>query len=486
MRPASAGIWLVSIVTFLHLILAFHTELGVDEAHYALYGLHPDWSYFDHPPMVGWLQILPMALIPTDWGARLVPIALFVVLNFLLYRVPEKLFSADGNSRQDAQWIGFWSLILLNSSTLFSLMGFGLLPDLPLMVFTLLLVLVVHSMLQHPSGDIPLRLWVFLGILVGLAALAKYTAVTLVASLMLVMLAAGRWDWLKAKGLWLAVAIALLLITPILYWNGIHDWASFQYQIEHGAGKNQWLLKNFIRSQAIQLVSYTPLIYFIGYWMLMKPDNYRQQSSRLLILFALPVILLFAWGSGFEESLPHWLSLAWLLLIPLIAKTLWQRRRISWIKYSAAGLLMLFTALNISLQSLLYSFWYPFQDNENPFKTEYGWPQAMQKAQQLQKQHGEERIFVGNWSYASRSAWYLKPQAIFIANSKQTQFPFWFPQAPQGATGLLVQPAYDKEMPVGNQPYQFASCHRIDQLSLREHDRLVVNYDYYRCEGFHY
>ncbi|MBF6058424.1 MULTISPECIES: glycosyltransferase family 39 protein [Thiomicrorhabdus] len=485
MRPASAGIWLVSIVTFLHLILAFHTELGVDEAHYALYGLHPDWSYFDHPSLVGWLQILPMALVPTDWGARLVPILLFAIVNYLLYHLVQQLFD-ERNAKEDVEWIAFWSLALLNSSTLFSLMGFGLLPDLPLMIFALLLISVVHQLLQFSIGQTPLRLWVYLGILVGLAALSKYTAITLVASLILVVLFSKRWDWLKDKGLWLSILIALIFITPVLYWNWLHDWASFQYQIDHGTGKTHWLWENFARSQAIQLVSYTPLIYFIGWWMLVKPDNYRNPSSRLLVLFALPVTVLFAWGSGFEESLPHWLSLSWLLMTPLVAGTLWHNRHIRWIKYSAAGLLIIFTVLNVSLQSLLYTFWYPFEDNKNPLKTEFGWPQALQKAQQLTEQTGEERIFVGNWSYASRSAWYLRPQPIFIANKKQTQFPYWFPQAPQGSSGLLVQPSYDKEMPIGTQAYRFESCQKIDRLPLYENGRLVVSYDYYRCQGFHY
>lgn len=30
--------------------------LSVDEAHYAIYGMRLDWSYFDHPPLVGWIH----------------------------------------------------------------------------------------------------------------------------------------------------------------------------------------------------------------------------------------------------------------------------------------------------------------------------------------------------------------------------------------------------------------------------------------------
>jgi len=67
--PLKASILLVGFMTLLHLFLAFNVELGGDEAHYALYGLMPDWSYFDHPPLIGWLQIIPMWLAPYDWSA---------------------------------------------------------------------------------------------------------------------------------------------------------------------------------------------------------------------------------------------------------------------------------------------------------------------------------------------------------------------------------------------------------------------------------
>ena len=41
--------------------LAWYVELGNDEVYYWTYALYPDWSHFDHPPMVGffiWLTTL--------------------------------------------------------------------------------------------------------------------------------------------------------------------------------------------------------------------------------------------------------------------------------------------------------------------------------------------------------------------------------------------------------------------------------------------
>jgi len=54
--PFAWSLLLVFLGTAIHLVMGFSTELSVDEAHYALYANHLAWSYFDHPPLVGWIQ----------------------------------------------------------------------------------------------------------------------------------------------------------------------------------------------------------------------------------------------------------------------------------------------------------------------------------------------------------------------------------------------------------------------------------------------
>ena len=70
--PAAARS-LVAAGVLLHLLLAASVGLSPDEAHYALYGLHPDWSYYDHPPLVGWLQWVFVRAGGSDLAMRVVP-----------------------------------------------------------------------------------------------------------------------------------------------------------------------------------------------------------------------------------------------------------------------------------------------------------------------------------------------------------------------------------------------------------------------------
>ncbi|MCF6345195.1 MAG: glycosyltransferase family 39 protein [Thiomicrorhabdus sp.] len=488
-----ASIFLVSLMSLLHLFLAFHVELGGDEAHYALYGLMPDWSYFDHPPMVGWLQILPMWLAPYDWSARIVPIALYALLNYVLYQLTIELFCKQSSNsnwqhRQPAHdtnhWLGFWTLAVLNSCLILVLMGMAMLPDNLLMVVTLALILTVIKLLETNA----FKYWIILGVLVGLAALSKYTAVTLVVSLLLVMLVEKRWIWLAQKGLWLAILIAILMITPVLYWNAQNDWASFLYQIDHGTGSAVWELDSLVRTQLVQLASYTPVIFILGWWMMLKPAHYRDARTRLLLLFALPITALFAWGSGFEESLPHWVSLSWLLLIPIIVHWAWQLRDKKWLKPLAYFHFILAGSLVLLAHSLLYKPWIPFDDHKNPIQGDYGWPQAAKTALELQKNLTDDPktlpLFVSNWSVTSHLAWYARPQPVFITSKKQTQYAFWFGLPHAGTNGLLVVPHYEKTPPKTQKPAHFERCERLKEEPLSVNGAIVVTYYYYHCFNF--
>ncbi|WP_029408074.1 glycosyltransferase family 39 protein [Thiomicrorhabdus sp. Milos-T2] len=484
----SASFLLVGFMTLLHLFLAFNVELGGDEAHYALYGLMPDWSYFDHPPMIGWLQIIPMWLAPYDWSARLVPIVLYAILNYLLYQITVQLFPAQTNNQAWSNaWKGFASLVVLNTSLILSLMGMAMLPDNPLMVAVLALVLVTHKLLQTNQ----LKYWILLGLFVGLAALSKYTAVTVIASLLLVLLIEKKWSWLTSKGLWIAIIIALILITPILYWNAIHEWASFIYQIDHGTKSSEWRLSRLLQTQAIQLVAYTPFLFIMGWWMMLKPANYQQQNSRLLLLFSLPITLLFAWGSGYEKSLPHWVSLAWVLLIPIMVNYLWQVRHKTWVKVITAIHIIIFGIGVLILHSLLFKPWIDFPDHKNPLQGDYGWPQAAKTAIELQNEHIDDSkdlpLFVSNWSYASHLTWYSRPQPVYITSGKQTQFEFWFGKPKAGMNGILVAPHYETNPPVTDRLNHFTSCKLLktqDIKSSESSDAIIVTYYYYLCHNF--
>ena len=77
--------WLC-LAVLIHLLIGFSIELSVDEAHYVLYAKHLAWSYFDHPPLVGWAQWPLVQLTSTAGIIRLLPECLWAVSLVLVYQ----------------------------------------------------------------------------------------------------------------------------------------------------------------------------------------------------------------------------------------------------------------------------------------------------------------------------------------------------------------------------------------------------------------
>ena len=321
LTPWQATLWLVAAATFLRVVLGASVGLSTDEAHYALYGYHLDWSYFDHPSMIGWLQALALQFGSSDLAMRSIPILLFAATSLLLYRVTLTLFP------HESRWLGLVAVALLQSGLMFQLIGMSMLPDTPLLLLGLLTLLALHGVVTQGRT----RDWLLLGLWLGLAGISKYTAVTLVLSVLLALGFSRQWRQLRTPGPWLAMGLAGVLILPVLYWNARHEWISFLFQLHHGTAGASWKLYRVVVSQLAQLIVYGPAIYLFGLIALVASlRDWRDSGVQLCLALALPVLLLFGWNAGYEMTLPHWTSLGWLAVLPLLARWLlrrWQQAR---------------------------------------------------------------------------------------------------------------------------------------------------------------
>jgi 4-amino-4-deoxy-L-arabinose transferase-like glycosyltransferase len=218
--PASAGraaLLLVAFSSLLHLLAAGGgAGLSGDEAHYALYGYHLDWSYFDHPPLVGWLQALVLPFSSGEFALRLWPVLLGALASLALFRLTRELYPAA------SPWTAFVAVALLHSALAFQVLSLAMLPDTPLLPLGIAAALVLWRVLERGAACD----WLWLGLLLGLAGLAKYTAVTLALSAVLLLALGGQWAQLRRPWPWLAVGLALLLITP---WDRIEHVARHHY-----------------------------------------------------------------------------------------------------------------------------------------------------------------------------------------------------------------------------------------------------------------
>ncbi len=268
MRHQSPSSWAaigICIAAVVHFALGFSIEFSVDEAHYALYAKHLAWSYFDHPPLVGWIQWPLVALTSSEGIIRTIPELLWVLSAFLAYQVTLEIHRLiQGRNAgyltttlPSANLCGLMAVLTIIAAPLPHVLAIGLLPDTLLTPLSLGLMLMALRWTRKDRFTI--ADWLITGLLLGLAGLSKYTAAFTAFAVLLVFLASPKKAWITKTGFWMAAVIALIVISPVLYWNWINDWISFKYQIAHGSG-GAWAWRRVGAFIGIQIACFGPLL----------------------------------------------------------------------------------------------------------------------------------------------------------------------------------------------------------------------------------
>jgi 4-amino-4-deoxy-L-arabinose transferase-like glycosyltransferase len=485
---------LLALGLLIHFGFGYLLTLSVDEAHYVMYAAIPAWSYFDHPPLVGWIQWPLVALNAPDSIIRLIPQLFWLIacllaraLAFNLYdRQQERLLQAGVNREA----VGLWAIGLVLLAPVMHVLAVGLLPDSLLMVLILLLMQVT---LRLTSTDPPSRdlahdhawsRWLTLGLLLGLAGLSKYTAVLPALAVIVALLVGRGWRLLLSPGPWLALMVALLLISPVLVWNAQHEWVSFVYQLKHGSG-GAWHARRLVAFAGIQLVAYGPLLAFGTYLATREIIQTKQWRLAPLLLFFFIPFLVTGLMSGGGGSLPHWTAPAWLAITPFAALALAQRwasgRRallLAFMRAQAVICLVAFAALFfVGIPGLPAD--HPLV-RKNPLADLWGWDEAGLKARELARTHHLSSLSVRNWTLGSRLAWYARPLPVHVLDTRFDQFDLWFGPIPPGTNSLFVnwsQVMFDLPTKVG----EFKECRLIDTFEAKRFGREVSRFDYYHC-----
>ncbi len=310
-RPVT---WLVASIAVLaasNLLVSWHLGLGDGEALYYCYGLHPSLSYLDHPPLVGWLSFLAIWIGGSDvLAVRVVAIVMTALSLVFTYRLTEDLFGDRAAG---------WSALLLASAPVFSVGMVAVTPDAPLAVLWPLFTWQLHVALTD-KGDVP---WsrigrpILLGLILGLAFLAKYTGVCLAVTAVIAVSWRTNRAWLKRPGLWLGALVAMAVASPVIIWNIDHEWAGLYHRLvwtQEDAGLS---LRNVGALIGGQLLYIGPLTLPVLVWAAVHLWKNRHDHPQSLVLLAasLPALcvtyLLVLWSSVAE---PHWPAAGYLPL----------------------------------------------------------------------------------------------------------------------------------------------------------------------------
>jgi len=477
----------IFLAMVIHLVFGFILGFSVDEAHYALYGLYLDWSYFDHPPLVGWVQSLPVHLGWSDGFIRLIPELLWLLGLLISLENAKFLVARYQSSLQylNIKSVVWWTAIIIIAGPLFHVLAVGLLPDTLLLFLVPCMMFLTLQISQSLYDRYPTDFgwWIALGFVLGFAGLSKYTALFFALAIPICLI-----HWHGAKifarpGLWLCLLIASILISPIIYWNHEHNWISFTYQFGHGIG-GSWKLSRVFIFLLNQFACYGLLILMGIVW------TYRRHMaspSILLNFFFIPFII-FTYFSGGGSSLPHWTAPAWIVLAPMAGIGLaqaWEAGRRFWISL----ILFMQTAICILGFTLLFFGGIPGMSmndslgQKNPIADLYGWNNAGQKIKALSIEYKVKAIAVQNWTLASRLAWYAKPLPTYVLDQRIDQFDLWSGPLTIGSDVILLNwsnMAFDP--PVSETAFE--SCEMIDSLNVPRLGRHISKFDFLLCKNW--
>jgi hypothetical protein len=399
---------LLGVSLVLRLGWAAGMELCNDEAYHYLFTVHPDWSYFDHPPMTMWFEWLGIHLC----GGWVHPLSLR--LGFVLLTASSTWLVAMLTARRLGAWAGFYAALLLNLTLYYAGAGNFALPDPPLLFFSLLtIVALTRALFDEPERTLP---WLWVGVAFAMTLLSKYHAVFLpIGVFTYIVLTPGQRHLLTRPGPYLALAIGSLGFTPVLIWNAQHDWLSFAFQSSRAVGVD-------LRLDGLLTTLIGPIVYLFPWnWLLIVSLLFQRLRrfgtvvglERLLVCLAMPPIVLFLAVSCVQLPMPHWSLIGFVFLLPL-AGAKWSEwadadvsRTRRWI--APMTLIVLTLAGLVLLQDRFGVVTFP--DDRDPLIEISGWESV---GQQLK----ERGIMEEPRTFLFTTQWYDSGQLAFAVRSE--------------------------------------------------------------------
>lgn len=300
LKAAAASVsitgWLVAaglLSLALRLWIAVTFPITGDEAFFYWWGVYPDWGYYDHPPMVGWLIALMRATLgDTLWSIRLPVVLLPLVLGGLVGWALAPL------GRERAAWavLFFWLAPLNWLNTLIT-------TDTPLIFWSVLSVALVLRAERRERLD--RSAWIqyaLAGLCLGCAFLSKYFSVVLGLSY-LVYFALYR------RERWHAFALLVLCALPgpaiNIAYNMSHGWSNIMFNVYNRNQGEAFAWNKPLLYLAMMAYLITPAAAWLA-WRQRSALTATSRQQRLLACLVVVPLLFFALLSFRKVVGLHW------------------------------------------------------------------------------------------------------------------------------------------------------------------------------------
>lgn len=419
---------LLSAFLLLRLIFWFVAFPNSDEAYYWLWGQHLDWSYYDHPPLQAWIQGVFTALFGRSaFTLRLPNLFSNAALFYTYYQIVRYLH----------QNLGIWKVLLLViASPLYFVFLALAWHDHLLITFSLISTYLFIRFLDEYLTDGKGKAWRLYGsaIALSLAFLSKYNAVFVAIGFFATLITNARLRPLfRDRRLYLAIAIALTALIPIVIWNVSNDFLSFRYYVDRSVRPIVPGIKigSFLGFTLVSFFVISPFCW-IGFYQLLK--------SRLSIHSIYPIVAFWIFVpstialtiiSLISAALYYWNITAYLLLFPLLPFVFRNFKA-----HAVYGLIistvLVFHYTVLPITALIS------KDIDPDSRMLFGWKEVAAIVQSESKALSEPLLVTSDYRSASALAYELNNKNVIAISDRIDQFDFWHRNLPSGKDAVIV------------------------------------------------
>ena len=449
-----------------------------DESYYWMWGQRLELSYFDHPPLHGWLLGLAEKLVGWHWWS--VRALTWICLGTTL----AVFWSWAKRINPDDPRDYFWRTTTLYLATpIFWLMTTIAFNDYLLVALAMLAAHFFLVFLTEWDAGMRRHAPLYLAaVFLGLAVLTKYNGALLgLAFAAMVLSRRTFWPLLRDPHVYLAGLLSIAMQAPVLWWNLSADMASFSFHLgTRLTGSSASLAYGyplvFLANIALVLSPFFCIALF-RYPFGLRLHGFEGNARHFAFAGFGVSTLVFLAVSFFVFIYFYWNIIAYVALIPVAWRYLGQRW-LFWL-HTAFGLgLALVLTLNFAV--------YPLANLVGPkdwgTSANYGWDELAVAVRQEQANHPDAFLAATRYTYAAQLGYQLQTADVTAFNTLPDQYDFWTDRkALTGRNALIIA---DGAWPVSFAQTQFATMTLLRTVTITRFGQTITDYEIWLGEDY--
>ena len=450
-----------------------------DEAYYWMWGQHLSWSYFDHPPLDGWLQGLIAAIF--GWSNFSVRILTWLSLCGTLWILWlwSRLLGADDRTG----W--FWQTTVLYMVTpiIFLTTSFAY-HDHLLVFFIVATTYTFHSFAR--DWEAGTRNWpkLFLAAaLLGLAVLTKYNGI---------FLGLGLAVWIlwrpKLRGLyltpqlWLAALLAIAIQAPVLYWNMTEGWATLRFHFTQRANVG-WTTphpRQVIDFLGAMVAAMSPVLFLalfrIPFTRRRSDDDGRALSQAGMVY----LVSTLCWSAIalYVYVFIHWNIVAYAALAPIVYRLISNRFAMLLHLVFGLAIITVGTLSYTVAPMMLFGFGDPGAAGS------FGWPQLAERVVAEQKQHSGTFLAASLYTYAAQLGFQLHDINVAALNHVPSQNDFWWDATAHIGRDAIIISDEGSTSKIAEAAPHFASVEKLEDVPIAVDGKVIWTFEIWLGKDF--